>query len=79
MVFIGTNGLRPAVGGGNNDNFFHGESRVIRYDDHDKDDYEIMVMMMMLTTMTTMTMTNSGHQSKMHRELTMSTHVETSG
>ena len=53
MVFIGTNGLRPAVGGGNNDNFFHGESRVIRYDPHDDDDddgyddyvdYEIMVM-----------------------------------
>jgi len=30
VVFIGTNGLRPAIGGGNNDNFFHGESRVIR-------------------------------------------------
>merc|ERR1711970_1507866 len=30
VVFIGTNGRRPAIGGGNNDNFFHGESRVIR-------------------------------------------------
>jgi len=30
VVFIGTNGRRPAVGGGNNDNFFHRESRVIR-------------------------------------------------
>jgi len=30
VVFIGTNGQRPAIGGGNNDNFFHGESRVIR-------------------------------------------------
>jgi len=30
VVFIGTDGLRPAIGGGNNDNFFHGESRVIR-------------------------------------------------
>ena len=38
MVFIGTNGLRPAIGGGNNDNFFHGESRVIRYGDDDDDD-----------------------------------------
>ena len=46
--------------------------------------------MIMITTMTTMTMTkvmvgkypsfeNSGHQSKMHRELTTSTHVEISG
>ena len=55
MVFIGTNGLRPAVGGGNNDNFFHGESRVIRYDDHDKDDYDI-IMVVMITMMATMTM-----------------------
>ena len=46
MVFIGTNGRRPAVGGGNNDNFFHRESRVIRYDQcdddniHDHDDHD---------------------------------------
>ena len=56
VVFIGTNGLRPAVGGGNNDNFFHGESRVIRYDDHDKDDYDTMVIMITMILMATMAM-----------------------
>ena len=47
MVFIGTNGLRPAIGGGNNDNFFHGESRVIRL---------MMVTMTMIAMMTMTTM-----------------------
>ena len=31
VVFIGTNRLRPPIGGGNNDNFFHEESRVLRF------------------------------------------------
>ena len=31
VVFIGTNRPRPPIGGGNNDNFFHEESRILRF------------------------------------------------
>ena len=83
VVFIGTNGRRPAIGGGNNDNFFHGESRVIRSDkdddkdnskDDDDDDVNDNDYMMIITVIA-----NSDRQSRMHRELTMSTHVDKSG